>query len=935
MKKIFAVLLAAVMLLSSAMICVSAETVGSWADNASLKWYEDAIAADANATTFTVKTASDLAGLAKLVDGGNTFAGKTIHVDANEIDLSAHYWNPIGNNGKPFQGVFDGNGVTIRGMKIMETADADQQGLFAVLSATGTTAPHPAIRNFSLVDSSVTVSTSQKPALVVGQLYTNQSVTLTVENIYAQGTVQTATNYGKEVYAGGICGIVFHNGENATGALSLFQNVICDVDVTVTSTKASYAGGILGGVNNSSVGTLRLENCINQGDVCGGNADLTGGLVGLNNGIGSFEYINCLNQGAVTGKAGSLLAHIGKAVSSHIIMNCLHDGAAELPVIGTDGTLTAETPATVLASNNYYVGATEDGEYYAAIGADQINVFSNVLTVASTLTDYKNVDKTLAGVISACNAIAKTDGLCALQLSTPNTGDTYSVRFISKLTDAKKYARAGFEITVGETTKTMLTDTVYREISATDQYGIAKAYGAETLGAESLFAAGVYDIPVSAETVVIKVTSFTTVSDDKDAVRIYDDTYEITLSHGALVGYEKQIPTYGGGKLAGVNDAAYGQTLYRYTETNAEEYAAYCQKLEAQGFVKQLSNANADNLYATYVKGDTVQHVYYVGAKNEVRLITGSIDKTGSVQDDVTNDPKVTDFSVIQMNLTYPKSSSGGMGYIITLEDGRFVIVDGGNEIAEDADRLYKILQKYNKRNDGIKIAGWILTHEHSDHYGLFKSFVGRYGDDVEIQNFYVSIPSAGYRVGSGNPSNFMWDEFDALAEQVGGIPVKVLHTGQKFMISNAEFEILYTTEDLYPTPLTVFNDASVVFRVKANGKSVLFLGDAAEDTSNVLTSMYGAYLKSDVVQVAHHGWNGVTTAVYEAIAPDIAMWPNSQREYNGCMTKTENSFYQTDVDLVAAVGEENVYIAEGDCYRFLFSETEITVERFDADATS
>lgn len=934
MKKLFVAALALAIILSSAVLCVSADSgtkpFGSWKDsgNYDTSWYNK------NNKTHTLSNAADLAGLAVLVDGGNTFAGNTVNVALDkgltQIDLSGHYWDSIGDNSAPFQGVFNGNGVTISGMCINNSDNSQQQAFFAVLSSGSSSNANPAIKNFSLINSSVTTALAQKPALVVGQLYTKmEGVTITVENIYAQGSVTASNASTNVIRAGGVCGLI--QIDNAQ-AKAVFKNIVSDVDVTANTSKSSLAGGVLGGVN-SNLGELHLESCVNYGTIQSANGQ-AGGIVGMGNGDAFHYYANCMNVGVVASSEsaeGTLLGHIGKNISTHIVMNCLHYGATDIPVIGTN-----ETSATIIAAENYYVNATANGNYYTAISADQVNAFSGILTQATELSGYAEVGETLEGLMAACKAVTKTHGLCAVQLPTEQTGDTFGIRFISKLGALDGYAQAGFEMTIGGVTKTMLTDRVYKEICATDQYGTITAYEADTLGAKYLYAAGVYNIPTSAENVVITVTPFTTASTAADSVRSYGDTYEITLSRGAFVGYQKQTPPlYTGGTLSGTNDAAYGQTLYYYTETTAAEYETYCKTLEAAGYGKHLSNSSAGNLYATYVKGDTVVHAYYTDYEKAVRLVTGSISQTGLTQNDVTTDPKVTDFSVIQMNLTYATAGSGGMGYVITLEDGRFVIVDGGNEVAEDAERLYKLLQKYNKRIDGIKIAGWILTHEHDDHYGLFKSFVTQYGGDVEIQNFYASIPSVSYRATSNNPSDFMWTQFDVLSALAGGIPVTVLHTGQKFMISNAEFEILYTTEDLYPKQLTAFNDASTVFRVCANGKSVLFLGDAAGDTSNVLCNMYGAYLKSDVVQVAHHGWNGATTEVYQNVDPEIAMWPNSQSEYNGCLSKTGNSFYQTDKDLVAAVGEENVYIADTYCYRFLFSTETITVEEIDVDAES
>ena len=107
----------------------------SWADYADTSWYNE------TDTEFTLTTAAQLAGLAKLVNAekdtytgtGINFAGKTIKI-GNDIDLSEHAWVPIGwglpdivmgiggiphspfGLAAPFSGKFDGCGHTISGI---------------------------------------------------------------------------------------------------------------------------------------------------------------------------------------------------------------------------------------------------------------------------------------------------------------------------------------------------------------------------------------------------------------------------------------------------------------------------------------------------------------------------------------------------------------------------------------------------------------------------------------------------------------------------------------------------------------------------------------------------------------------------------------------------------------------------------------------------
>ena len=81
-------------------------------------WYNDTDSA------FSISTPEQLAGLARLVNGGNTFEGKTITLTA-AINLGGHGWTPIGSGdifsptqAKPFSGVFDGGGYSIVGLSI-------------------------------------------------------------------------------------------------------------------------------------------------------------------------------------------------------------------------------------------------------------------------------------------------------------------------------------------------------------------------------------------------------------------------------------------------------------------------------------------------------------------------------------------------------------------------------------------------------------------------------------------------------------------------------------------------------------------------------------------------------------------------------------------------------------------------------------------------
>lgn len=69
-------------------------------------------------STRTISTLEELKAFRDEVNAGNTFKGETIEL-ANDIDLGGEEWTPIGHyEGGSFNGTFNGNGHTIKGLNI-------------------------------------------------------------------------------------------------------------------------------------------------------------------------------------------------------------------------------------------------------------------------------------------------------------------------------------------------------------------------------------------------------------------------------------------------------------------------------------------------------------------------------------------------------------------------------------------------------------------------------------------------------------------------------------------------------------------------------------------------------------------------------------------------------------------------------------------------
>jgi hypothetical protein len=104
-----------------------AEAASEWdGGSATVAWLAEYDPDSGEPQTLTIRTASDLAGLAALVKGrlGDPLPFDDVTVKlAADIDLKGHLWEPIGDyaDGFAFNGTFDGNGHAIEGLNVDRT----------------------------------------------------------------------------------------------------------------------------------------------------------------------------------------------------------------------------------------------------------------------------------------------------------------------------------------------------------------------------------------------------------------------------------------------------------------------------------------------------------------------------------------------------------------------------------------------------------------------------------------------------------------------------------------------------------------------------------------------------------------------------------------------------------------------------------------------
>lgn len=213
-----------------------------------------------DAASYTIRTAAQLAGLAKLVNEGNNFSKKTILLE-DSLDLNGQEWTPIGgtDTGKTFAGIFDGQGHTISNLKITRGLDNvganNRVGLFGACTNGAARLQNFTIRNAD-------VSGCLNVAAVLGGSGVAEAA---VSNVHVTGRV----NIRGWWYVGGIMGKGY---TSITG---------CSVQGDGASTSAvAITGGYAGGI----VGFMGEGNCVTSGCTV---KDIT--VSGAYNGIGGVN----------------------------------------------------------------------------------------------------------------------------------------------------------------------------------------------------------------------------------------------------------------------------------------------------------------------------------------------------------------------------------------------------------------------------------------------------------------------------------------------------------------------------------------------------------------------------------------------------------------------------------------------------------------------
>jgi len=213
-------------------------------------------------------------------------------------------------------------------------------------------------------------------------------------------------------------------------------------------------------------------------------------------------------------------------------------------------------------------------------------------------------------------------------------------------------------------------------------------------------------------------------------------------------------------------------------------------------------------------------------------------------------------------------------GFFVKTDDGKIIAIDGGNK--SDTEGFIENLEILTGSKTG-KIDAWFMTHPHDDHYGVFETIVekaGR-GEDVPSCDLFGYYPK-GEEL--GEDEKIFANQIVEFNETVKASPYKIhaLEQNEKFQFGNLTIEVISVpSERIRPN---AFNNASCVFKFTENRApkkdfTMIFLGDLGVEGGFRLLDLCPNGIKADAVQMAHHGQNGVSREIYEAIHPRFAFY--------------------------------------------------------------
>lgn len=351
-----------------------------------------------------------------------------------------------------------------------------------------------------------------------------------------------------------------------------------------------------------------------------------------------------------------------------------------------------------------------------------------------------------------------------------------------------------------------------------------------------------------------------------------------------------------------------------FSDATPELFDAYVAKIAASGYTKYADHTMAESKFATFINDKYMLNVGFYDHYNEIRVIVESADapkpeaeNTYNPATDKVTTSQITMFGLEYYNTSEKKTMGNGLSILIRLEDGRFIVVDGGFNRTVIADKLISTIKEQSKDyTTKPVIAAWIVTHAHGDHNGMINAQYNKFSG-IKVERFLLNFMAESERTkaisaipdnwdspNEGNNYTKTWTAAEALNSTIYKI-----HVGQVFHFADLQMEVMYTIESFGPKICNALNTTSTVIKMTFtnDGKKTTYLctGDATGNGMQISAKMFGDYMHCDIVQVCHHGYStwgndsGMIEA-YKKVNATLLIWPQGITPHSSVTGKGYNN---------------------------------------------
>lgn len=539
-----------------------------------------------------------------------------------------------------------------------------------------------------------------------------------------------------------------------------------------------------------------------------------------------------------------------------------------ITVIGNKVIVTGLTDNTTIAAVRYFVEAY--------LGAEPAEILSGELSYkgvadVTTLVENGTVKYTLV-----CNADDKT--------ATDQMGRVYNT--LRAITGANVVTANDSAAADPNAMQILFGYTVYEESDRVARETEPEGYSIDFIGNKIVIFGWTGENMVRATDAFIDLLMASYHQADSGEVTLTLLDEKISTDKGKVKFYKDVPQEVDGNEVDRIYDAGDSAMMLYWADVQAQSFVSYTGKIEQLGFAKYQSHENDSIVSATYVKNGVMTHVYYLKRTSELRVIT---QENATLPINAYEYTKVCEPLVIQI-CTDKRTlyNGGGMGYIIRLADGTFLVIDGGydEENHYNSKVIYDLLVKYKPAEvEDIVVTAWIVTHPHGDHMGGFVGMaMSEYADDITVKTL-IGNDTSDYLL-SVIDNKGRYHTYANEASRFPGCKYVKAHTGQQFYFPGVTIDTIYSPADVYPDFIYELNSAATIsFNLIVEGENkdfeFLFIADNTVYGSERIAEMYGEDLKCDVIQIGHHGGNGGCLELYRLCEADIALWPIPQPEFD------------------------------------------------------